>query len=63
MRNIPRKHWIPPIPMAGGIAFAAIAWSIAIAYGLAPSPGLGFAWVHAVALGWLTLTALSVLLH
>lgn len=63
LRSLPRKHWIPPIPLAGGIAFAAIAWSIAIAYGLAPSAGLAFAWVHAVALGWLTLTALSVLLH
>lgn len=58
-----RKHWIPPIPLVTGIVFQAAAWLIAIADGFAPSPGLAFAWVHAVALGWLTLTALSVLLH
>ncbi|MGP6158817.1 MAG: hypothetical protein ACLPYS_15150 [Vulcanimicrobiaceae bacterium] len=33
------------------------------AYGFAPSAGLAFAWVHAVALGWLTLVALAVLVH
>jgi hypothetical protein len=33
------------------------------AYGFAPSAGLAFAWVHAVALGWLTLIALAVLVH
>ena len=61
--NAAHAHWIPPLPLAAGLAFQAASWLIAIAYGLAPAPGLAFAWVHAVALGWLTLTALSVLLH
>ncbi len=36
---------------------------LVIVHGSAPSFGLELAWVHAVALGWLTVTALAVLLH
>lgn len=57
------RHWIPPVPLAAGIAFQAVGWVLALAYAFAPSSSLALAWVHAVALGWLTLTALSVLLH
>jgi hypothetical protein len=56
------RHWIPPLPLAAGLAFQVIGWALVVLYGLSPSPGIALAWVHAVALGWLTLTALSVLL-
>ncbi|MEA2719205.1 MAG: hypothetical protein QOJ39_1069 [Candidatus Eremiobacteraeota bacterium] len=57
------RHWIPPLPLAAGIVFQAVAWILALAYAASPSSGIALAWVHAVALGWLTLVALSVLLH
>lgn len=57
------RHWIPPLPLAAGLVFQLAAWLIALAYGVAPSAGLAFAWIHAVALGWITLTALAVLMH
>jgi hypothetical protein len=56
------RHWIPPLPLAAGLVFQGIGWALVILYGLAPAAGIALAWVHAVALGWLTLTALSVLL-
>lgn len=56
-------HWVPPLPLVAGLLFQGAAWLIVVAYGVAPSPGLAYAWIHAVALGWITVVALAVLLH
>jgi hypothetical protein len=56
------RHWIPPAPLAAGLAYQLAAWLIVLAYAFVPSEGLALAWVHAVALGWLTTVALAVLL-
>ena len=58
-----RRFWIPPIPLAAGIGFQTLAWCFVVLHALQPSFGIELAWVHAVALGWLTVVALSVLLH
>jgi hypothetical protein len=58
-----RDHWVPPLPLVAGLAFQAAAWVIVILYAAHPSPGLAFAWVHAVALGWVTIVALAILIH
>ncbi len=57
------RFWIPPLPLAAGLAFQLGAWGLAVADARAPAPGLELAWVHAVAVGWLSATALAVLLH
>lgn len=61
-----RRHWIPPAALlyaqsAHGFSWLLllwIAWSGSLAGGLA-----GFAWIHTVALGWVTMAALAVLVH
>jgi hypothetical protein len=58
-----RSVWIPPVPLVSGVLFQMASWALLAAYGFAPSMGLALAWVHAVALGWLTLVALAVLVH
>jgi hypothetical protein len=58
-----RSLWIPPVPLAAGMIFQLASWILVADYAAAPSMGLQLAWVHAVALGWLTSTALAVLLH
>jgi hypothetical protein len=57
------RFWIPPIPLAAGMAFQSVAWCLVLLHAVAPTFGVELAWVHAVALGWLTLVALAVLLH
>lgn len=57
------RGWIPPLPFAAGVVFQALAWTLVLFDAVVPSFGVRLAWVHAVALGWLTLTALAVLLH
>jgi hypothetical protein len=57
------RFWIPPVPLAAGIGFQFGAWVLVIADAAAPAAGLELAWVHAVAVGWLTVTAVAVLLH
>lgn len=61
-----RKHWIPP----GNLALAHLAhgasWAIvfyAAWSGHFGDPFYRFAWIHTVALGWITMAALGVLLH
>ena len=62
-----RRHWIPP----GALIFAQLAhgasWAILVWAALAgPSwtlDGTAIAWIHTVALGWATTTALAVLMH
>jgi hypothetical protein len=61
------RHWIPP----GALIFAQTAhgtsWvllAIVAWYGQLSAPsGLGLAWIHTVALGWLTMAALGILIH
>ena len=57
------RFWIPPLPLVAGLAFQVLAWCLVLRHAVSPSFGLELAWVHAVALGWLTLTALAILLH
>lgn len=62
-----KRHWIPPLGLAFGQLCHGGSWLlalwIALGAGLAGSPLRGIAWIHLVALGWLTTTALSILLH
>ncbi|MEA2666099.1 MAG: hypothetical protein QOI11_3043, partial [Candidatus Eremiobacteraeota bacterium] len=48
------RFWLPPLPLAAGLAFQLGAWALVIADAVVPAPGLELAWVHAVAVGWLT---------
>lgn len=57
------RLWIPPLPLAAGIAFQAASWVLVVLAAPLGTGAVGIAWVHAVGLGWITLTALSVLLH
>ncbi|MBV8068200.1 MAG: hypothetical protein JO113_09490 [Candidatus Eremiobacteraeota bacterium] len=61
------QGWIPPLPVALGMAALGFSWIVlfgaardGVPVGLT-LPALG--WVHLVALGWITLVALSILLH
>lgn len=60
------RGWIPPLPLACGMASFGLSWIALFALArtgqLGPSlPALG--WVHLVALAWITTVALAVLLH
>ncbi len=62
-----RRHWIPP----GALIFAqtahGVSWLflgfIAAHDGVTVPSGAAIAWVHTVALGWLTMAALGILVH
>lgn len=61
-----RRHWIAP----GALLYAQLAhgcsWLIllyAAASASAAGTGAGFAWIHTVALGWVTMAALAILIH
>lgn len=62
-----RRHWIPPLGLAFGQLCHGASWLLALWIALranvASSHLQEIAWVHLVALGWLTTTALSILLH
>lgn len=61
-----RQHWIPPVALGAGQLAHAGSWIVLFLLAGAPQPAFGLralAWVHLVALGWLTLTALAVLVH
>lgn len=61
-----RKHWIPPLPLLFGQLSFVFSWLLLFDIG---RRGAGetsfeaFAWVHAIVLGWVTTTALAVLIH
>jgi hypothetical protein len=61
------RHWIPPLGLAFGQLSHGLSWTlalwIALHFGIAFISPAEIAWVHLVALGWLTVTALSILLH
>lgn len=59
-------RWIPPQGLLFGQLAQGASWLVLLYLALRGSAGGGFGalgWVHLVALGWLTMTALSVLLH
>lgn len=61
-----RRAWIPPGGLLAGFLAQAFSWVLLLALALRGSSGIGFpelAWIHLVTLGWLTMTALSVLIH
>jgi hypothetical protein len=61
------RAWIPPLGLAFGQLCHGLSWIlalwIAITLGVSSLSLADFAWIHLVALGWLTTTALSILLH
>lgn len=58
--------WIPPEPLVFAQAALLVSWCLLFAAGaqgaFGPSP-IGFAWIHTVALGWLSSTAMAFLIH
>ncbi|HEY9899160.1 MAG TPA: hypothetical protein V6D00_08260 [Pantanalinema sp.] len=60
------RPWIPPAALITGQLAHGASWLLLMAFAWPSTPGLsmpGLAWIHAVALGWLTLTALGVMVH
>ena len=59
-------RWIPPEPLIFAQLAQFVSWLLLFVVGargeFAASPD-GFAWIHVVALGWLTTTALAFLIH
>ena len=61
-----RRHWIPPAALiyaqlAHGFSWLLILWA---AWSGNLTGGLyGFAWIHTIALGWVTMAALGILQH
>jgi hypothetical protein len=62
-----RRHWTPPLGLAFGQLCHGGSWLLALWIALRGNPAYSplqeVAWLHLVALGWLTTTALSILLH
>ncbi len=62
-----RRHWIPPAGLLFGQLCHGASWLlalwIAIAFDANSAAPPAIAWIHLVALGWITVTAFSVLLH
>ncbi|HEY1976261.1 MAG TPA: hypothetical protein VGG89_06950 [Candidatus Baltobacteraceae bacterium] len=62
-----RRHWIPPAGLLFGQLCHGASWLLAlsIAMWLHADPTVlpAIAWIHLVALGWITVTAFSILLH
>jgi hypothetical protein len=61
-----RRHWIPPAALiyaqlAHGCSWAIVLW--AAWTGEFGNALYGFAWIHTVALAWITMAALAVLVH
>jgi hypothetical protein len=61
------RRWIPPLGLAFGQLCHGASWLLVLWIGLRGKLGYAslpeIAWIHLVALGWLTTTALSILLH
>jgi len=61
-----RRHWIPPLALITAQIAHGASWLIIFAAawtGNFDNPLFGFAWIHTVALGWITMAALAILLH
>jgi hypothetical protein len=61
------RHWIPPAGVLFGQLCHGASWLLALGIALRlnadPTTLPAIAWIHLVALGWVTVTALSILLH
>lgn len=60
------KPWMPPLALISAQLAHGLSWLMLAMIQWGPLPGLSMpalAWIHTVSLGWLTLTALSVLVH
>lgn len=60
-----RRHWIPPAALiyahlAHGFSWALLLWA---AWSQSVHGYAGFAWIHAVVLGWVTMAAFAILIH
>lgn len=63
---MPNRHWIPPWALAAGQLAHGVSWVLLLLLAAGGTvavtlPTLG--WLHLVVLGWITLTALAVLLY
>lgn len=61
-----RRHWIPPAALAYAHAAQGFSWVLLLwaAWSANTSHGyVGFAWIHTVALAWVTMAAFAVLIH
>lgn len=60
-----RRHWIPPGALLYAQASHGFSWFLLLwaAWSGNLTTFYGFAWIHAVALGWVTTAALAILLH
>jgi len=62
-----RRHWIPPAGLLFGQLCHGASWLLALWIAVALNADSNtlpaFAWIHLVALGWITITAFSILLH
>lgn len=60
------KPWIPPFALIAAMGAHGLSWGLLTLTSWPQVPGLTFtalAWIHLVALGWLTMTALAVMVH
>lgn len=60
------RGWIPPLPLAFGMASFGLSWVALWEVARSGPLGLSFfslGWVHLVALGWITTVAVAILLH
>jgi len=60
------RHWIPPAPLLFGLLAFVFSWLLLFdvaRHGMEPGSFEAFAWIHTVALGWVTTVALAVLIH
>ena len=60
-----RKHWIPPAALvyahlAHGFSWVLLLWA---AWSQSVHGYTGFAWIHTIALGWVTMSAFAILIH
>ncbi len=63
---MPRRHWIPPWALAAGQLAHGASWVLLLVLAVGGTVAVTLptlAWLHLVVLGWITLTALAVLLH
>ncbi len=65
MRASKARLWIPPAGLVAGFLAYGLSWLILASAALRGSLsfGLELAWVHVVALGWITTIALAILIH
>jgi hypothetical protein len=60
------KPWIPPFAIMASLMAHGLSWLLLALTPWPNVPGLSFpalAWIHLVALGWLTMTALAIMVH